>query len=116
MSTLEHLLNPRGIAVVGASEEAGRPGAQCVQALRERSYAGGIYPVNPKYQELNGLRCYASIKDWTLQLPCVEQLLSPLPMKERLLSTQPRVLLPIRHSALQLLEQKQQLATRSLML
>ena len=57
MSTFEHLLNPRGIAVVGASEEAGRPGAQCVQALRERGYAGGIYPVNPKYQELNGLRC-----------------------------------------------------------
>lgn len=68
MGPLERLLNPRGIAVVGASEEAGRPGAQCVQALRERGYAGGIYPVNPKYRELDGLRCYASVRD--VPQPC----------------------------------------------
>jgi acetyltransferase len=68
MSTLEYLLNPRGIAVVGASEDSGRPGGQTISALVERGYVGGIYPVNPKYETLAGLRCYASIKD--VPQPC----------------------------------------------
>ena len=68
MSTLEHLLNPRGIAVVGASEDSGRPGGQTISALVERGYVGGIYPVNPKYETLAGLRCYASIRD--VPQPC----------------------------------------------
>jgi len=68
VSDFEFLFNPRSIAVVGASPEPNRPGAQTVRALQERGFDGGVYPVNPKYPELAGLRCYASIKD--VPTPC----------------------------------------------
>jgi len=68
VSDFEFLFNPRSIAVVGASPEPNRPGAQTVRALQERGFDGGVYPVNPKYPELAGLRCFASIKD--VPTPC----------------------------------------------
>ncbi|HVB49515.1 MAG TPA: acetate--CoA ligase family protein [Burkholderiales bacterium] len=52
------LLRPRGIAVIGASAEAARIGGQPMRALTEFGYAGRIYPVNPRYEEIRGLRCY----------------------------------------------------------
>jgi len=57
----ERLLNPRGIAIVGASAEASRPGGQTVLALKEHGYAGGVYPVNPKYPDIAGYRCYPAL-------------------------------------------------------
>jgi len=60
-SSFERLFNPRGIAIVGASPEPGRPGAQTVAALKEHGFTGGIYPVNPKYPEMAGFRCYPSV-------------------------------------------------------
>ncbi len=64
MSTpFEALLNPRGVAVVGASVEASRPGAQVVAALRNHGYAGRVFPVNPKYAEIGGWKCYPTLAD-----------------------------------------------------
>lgn len=63
MNQFERLFSPRGIAVIGATEDELRPGGQAVAALKNYGYRGGIYPVNPKYQELRGLRCYASPAD-----------------------------------------------------
>jgi acetate---CoA ligase (ADP-forming) len=61
MGSLERLFDPRGIAVVGASTDASRPGNQTLVALRANGYAGGVYPVNPKYPEIAGYRCHASL-------------------------------------------------------
>jgi acetyltransferase len=61
MSSFESLFNPRGIAIVGASNDQGRPGGQTIHALTSKKYAGDIYPVNPKYESIAGLRCYAEI-------------------------------------------------------
>ena len=55
------LFNPRGIAVVGASADPRRIGADPVRILQETGYRGAIYPVNPKYPELRGLRCYPDV-------------------------------------------------------
>ena len=63
MNHFQHLLEPRSIAVVGVSDDAGRPSSQAVQALMKYGYKGDIFPVNPKYPEFRGLRCYASIAD-----------------------------------------------------
>ncbi len=60
VKNLERLLNPRGIAIVGASHDLARPGGQTVRVLIERGYAGGVYPVNPKYDVIAGSLCYAS--------------------------------------------------------
>ncbi|MFT5174849.1 MAG: acyl-CoA synthetase (NDP forming) [Gammaproteobacteria bacterium] len=65
MANLQSLFNPRGIAIVGASPGSDRAGGQTVSALLEHGYAGGIYPVNPKYEQMSGLVCYASVADIT---------------------------------------------------
>jgi acetate---CoA ligase (ADP-forming) len=62
MSGFERLLNPRGIAVVGASTNAARPGGQTVEALRQYGFRGGVYPVNPKYKEVAGYPCHATLE------------------------------------------------------
>lgn len=54
----EKLISPRGIAVIGASRDSSRIGGQPIKALQAAGYTGGIYPVNPRYEEVAGLRCY----------------------------------------------------------
>ena len=51
---------PKSIAVVGASKKPGSIGRAIVENLLE-SYKGGIYPVNPKYDEILGLRAYPNL-------------------------------------------------------
>src|SRR4051812_11442480 len=58
---LSPLLNPRAIAVIGASAQGGRA-TGAVSNLQALGYTGVIYPVNPKYGEVLGLRCYASLE------------------------------------------------------
>lgn len=57
----ERLFNPRGIVVVGASGDLTRISGQPIAALKNSGYKGGLYLVNPKYQELHGLKCYPSV-------------------------------------------------------
>ncbi|CAB3637380.1 acetate--CoA ligase family protein [Achromobacter pestifer] len=59
---LDCLLNPASIAMVGASANAGRIGGMPLELLTRFGYAGGIYPVNPKYQEVFGKRCWPDIE------------------------------------------------------
>ena len=62
-SRFDALLNPRAIAIVGATPDATRIGGQPQRILRSAGYRGAVYPVNPKYEEVDGLRCYASVRD-----------------------------------------------------
>lgn len=61
-SRLEPLLNPRSIAMIGASGNPGRIGGMPLELLTRFGFEGGIYPVNPKYQEVFGLRCWPEIE------------------------------------------------------
>jgi acyl-CoA synthetase (NDP forming) len=61
MKQFERLFEPRSIAVVGVSEDAARPGSQAVHTLLRNGYAGQIFPVNPKYADFQGLKCYPSV-------------------------------------------------------
>jgi acetate---CoA ligase (ADP-forming) len=56
-----HLLEPRSIAIIGASPDKGRFGGRPLANLQLHDFAGRIYPVNPKYDDVDGLRCYPSI-------------------------------------------------------
>ena len=58
---LEDILRPRSIAVVGASAR-GRGGG-FVSPLLDLGYEGPIYPVNPKYPEIMGLKAYGRVTD-----------------------------------------------------
>ncbi|SCU76896.1 CoA-binding protein [Cupriavidus necator] len=63
MNKFSHLFEPRSIAVVGVSDDVARPGSQVVRALLKNGYRGKIFPVNPKYEQFDGLKCYGSVAD-----------------------------------------------------
>jgi len=58
---LSRFLNPRGVAVVGVSNDPGRIGGQALTLLTDFGYQGKIYPVNPKYGDIRGLACYPDL-------------------------------------------------------
>ena len=68
LHALSHLFEPRGVAIVGASADLTRIGGQPVRALNRFGFRGGVFPVNPKYQDIDGLRCYANVAD--VKEPC----------------------------------------------
>ena len=51
------------MAVVGASGRSDSLGEWSLTNLRKGGFRGPIYPVNPGYDELQGLRCYPSLGD-----------------------------------------------------
>ena len=57
------LLRPKGIAIIGASDTPGKIGHTVVKNLIEGGYEDGIYPVNPKADEILGLKVYKSVLD-----------------------------------------------------
>jgi acyl-CoA synthetase (NDP forming) len=61
-----YALHPRSIAVIGVSGggRQGLTGASSVFSnLQKFGYPGKIFPVNPKYDEIDGVKCYKSVKD-----------------------------------------------------
>lgn len=59
---LAPLLQPRSIAMLGASNQAGRIGGMPLDLLKHFGYAGKVFPINPKYQEVFGYACYPDIE------------------------------------------------------
>lgn len=62
------LFNPRAIAVVGATGDPRRIGGQPVDILVSNGFQGAVHPVNPRYEELGGRRCYPDVT--TVPAPC----------------------------------------------
>lgn len=62
MNQFQRLFAPRSIAVIGASDDPKRAGGECVNALLKHGYKGGIYPVNPRLQNVYGLDFFPSVK------------------------------------------------------
>ena len=58
---LDRLFTPESIAVFGASEKANTVGSIVFDNLLTGGFEGQVYPVNPKYDELRGEKCYRSI-------------------------------------------------------
>ena len=58
---LAALMAPRSIAVIGASGNEGGYSSRSLANLLGTGYTGRIFPVNPRYEELEGLRCYPSV-------------------------------------------------------
>jgi len=63
LETMNHLMRPRAIAVIGASDQAGKIGNSVMRNLVDGGYAGEIYPVNPKGGEVLGRQAYADVDD-----------------------------------------------------
>lgn len=58
---LEHLFNPRSVALIGAAHSEEKLGGVILKNLLK--FKGKVYPVNPNYTELMGLKAYSSVKD-----------------------------------------------------
>ena len=61
MSAISRLLQPRSVAVIGASADASKTAGRPVAYLRKHGFTGDIYPVNPRVDNIDGLRCYPDI-------------------------------------------------------
>jgi len=60
-NALDRLFNPRSVAVVGASADPTKLTGRPIDYLKRHGFAGAIYPINPRYQELAGLACYPAV-------------------------------------------------------
>ncbi len=63
VASLQPLLAPRSIALVGASADHTKLSGLPLFFLQKHGYAGSLYPINPRSSEVNGLRCYSSLRD-----------------------------------------------------
>ena len=62
-ASLRPMLEPKAVAVIGASRDPAGIGRRILDALVAAGFTGPIYPVNPSAGELAGLRTYASVRD-----------------------------------------------------
>jgi len=61
--TLDPILRPRSIAVIGASRRPGTIGYQIVANLLRHGYEGVVYPVNPNARSIHSIPSYASVEE-----------------------------------------------------
>jgi len=60
---IDALLSPKSIVIVGASADFSKLNGISLRALIDKQYAGAIHPVNPKYSEIAGIKCYPTVED-----------------------------------------------------
>ncbi|MGF6307571.1 acyl-CoA synthetase (NDP forming) [Bradyrhizobium sp. i1.8.4] len=60
---LDSFFAPRSIALIGASRDHEKIPGRLLAMLRKNGYPGALYPINPNYDEIDGLRCFKSIAD-----------------------------------------------------
>ena len=59
---IERFFSPRSIAIIGASQDLATISGQPLKHLLSHGYKGRLYPVNPKYQEIAGVKCWPSLE------------------------------------------------------
>lgn len=62
MDQIARLLSPGSVAVIGASGDARKTSGRPIAFLRKHGFKGRLYPVNPRYEDIDGLRCYPSVE------------------------------------------------------
>ncbi|HEX77706.1 MAG TPA: hypothetical protein G4O03_04760 [Dehalococcoidia bacterium] len=62
LDIMKRFLEPKSVAIVGASRDTGPGSFNVLEVLLESGYSGEIYPINPKVTQLLGRRAYPSVK------------------------------------------------------
>ncbi|MGD2142762.1 MAG: CoA-binding protein [Candidatus Bathyarchaeota archaeon] len=60
---LDKILNPKSVAVVGASTDPFKWGNMLLASIQKSGFEGEIYPVNPSAEEILGLKCYTNVRE-----------------------------------------------------
>ncbi len=73
----EQLLNPKSIAIIGASNNISKPGGKIIKNLIDFGFEGEIYAVNPKEKQVQGIPAFSSAGE----LPSVDLAVLAIPAK-----------------------------------
>ena len=60
---LDTFFSPGSIALIGASRDLEKIPGRLLSMLRKNEFPGKIYPINPNYGDIDGLKCYPAIAD-----------------------------------------------------
>src|SRR4030081_1588400 len=60
---LDSFFPPSSIALIGGSRDLEKIPGRLLSMLRKNHYPGRIFPINPNYGDIDGLKCYPSIAD-----------------------------------------------------
>ncbi|MBI5227390.1 CoA-binding protein [Candidatus Micrarchaeota archaeon] len=71
IKNLKFIFEPKSIALVGASPTPNKVSNVIFKSLTEGNFQGEFYPVNPKYQEITGIKCYPSISSIKKKIDCL---------------------------------------------
>ena len=63
VSAMNRIMNPKAVAVIGASDGEGKIGNSVMKNIINGGYEGELYPINPKADEILGKKVYKSVKD-----------------------------------------------------
>jgi acyl-CoA synthetase (NDP forming) len=63
LAAMNRIMRPAAVAVIGASAEPGKIGNSVLKNLVDGGYAGEIFPINPKADEILGHKAFRSIGD-----------------------------------------------------
>ncbi|WP_328535815.1 acetate--CoA ligase family protein [Streptomyces sp. NBC_00344] len=63
LTSMRRLMEPRSVAVIGASNEAGKIGNSVMRNLVDGGFPGEIHPVNPRADDILGRKAYKSVMD-----------------------------------------------------
>src|SRR3979409_1270147 len=63
VTAMNRIMQPKAVAVIGASAEDGKIGNSVMKNLINGGYKGDIYPIHPKAAEILGYKAYKSVKD-----------------------------------------------------
>ena len=63
MITLQEIMSPKSIAIVGASDNKARIGGRPLAHMIEQKFSGGIFPINPNRDTVQGIKAYPSLLD-----------------------------------------------------
>ncbi|MEN6437124.1 MAG: acetate--CoA ligase family protein [Syntrophobacter sp.] len=63
IKSLDAILSPRSVAVVGASNSPGKVGHDIFKNILKCDFQGTLYPVNPKAQAIKCVKAYGSVKE-----------------------------------------------------
>jgi acetyltransferase len=59
---LQYLFAPRSVGILGASSDLNKVSGRPLSYMLRFGFPGNIYPINPKYEEIAGVRCHPSIE------------------------------------------------------
>jgi len=60
---LDSFFAPKSIALIGASRDQEKIPGRLLSMLRKNEYPGQLYPINPNYGDIDGLKCYKTIAE-----------------------------------------------------